>query len=102
MNDSVHNDPPGRVEEIEISGDKLLATVRQLIAQGNMRRVIVCKPDVTTLFDLPLTVGAGISALLALLLPLPAALAAAVALAAKLRVVIVRDVPPPAGPAPGG
>ena len=38
-------------------GDELLAKVRELIHQGNIRRVVVISEDRTSILEFPLTVG---------------------------------------------
>ncbi|PJF24623.1 MAG: hypothetical protein CUN53_16890, partial [Phototrophicales bacterium] len=55
-------DPQGRrtfTEEVEITGNQLLETVKNLIEQGNVRRLIIRNPDDRVLLEVPLTIGAG-------------------------------------------
>lgn len=74
----------GRTEEFTVSGDDIMARVRQLIEEGNARRIILRKPDGQTLLEIPLTAGViGVA-----LLPIYAAIGAAVALAANLTIVV--------------
>jgi len=44
-------------ERIRVRGEELLAKVRQLIHEGNTRRIIVIGDDGTTLLEIPLTAG---------------------------------------------
>jgi hypothetical protein len=75
---------PGRTEEFTVSGDDIMARLRQLIEEGNARRIILRKPDGQTLLEIPLTAGViGVA-----LLPIYAAIGAAVALAANLTIVV--------------
>lgn len=75
---------PGRTEEFTVSGDDIMARLRQLIEEGNARRIILRKPDGQTLLEFPLTAGViGVA-----LLPVYAAIGAAVALAANLTIVV--------------
>jgi hypothetical protein len=76
--------PSGRTEEFTVSGDDIMARLRQLIEEGNARRIILRKPDGQTLLEFPLTAGViGVA-----LLPIYAAVGAAVALAANLTIVV--------------
>ena len=42
---------------IRVRGEELLAKVRQIIHEGNARRIIVIGDDGTTLLEIPLTAG---------------------------------------------
>lgn len=75
------------MEEIKVAGDKLKATLKKLIREGNVRRVIVRNSTGRTLIDMPLSAGlAGV-----VLLPLWAAVASIVALAKEFTIVVERD-----------
>jgi hypothetical protein len=78
-------------EEIEIAAGDIVATVRNLIAEGNVRRLIIKNSGDRSLLEIPLTAGVVIGGTLALLAPLLAALAAVAALLGKVKIVIVRD-----------
>lgn len=47
----------GRKQRIRVRGEELLAKVRELIHEGNVRRIIVIGDDGTTLLEIPLTAG---------------------------------------------
>ena len=49
--------PETRKERIRVRGEELLARVRELIHEGNTRRIIVIGDDGTTLLEIPLTAG---------------------------------------------
>ena len=66
-------------EKFTISGDKLVEKVKQLIHEGNIRRVRVIHKG-NTILEIPLTVGAPAAAVLALAAPILAALGAFAAL----------------------
>lgn len=70
------------VEEHRVPGEKLVARVRELLHEGNVRRLIVKNEDGTILMELPLTIGV----MGALLLPAWVALGAIAALAAHYRI----------------
>ncbi len=85
--------PKVRVEEFEVTGEKLLATVRELVHQGNVRRVVIRNAKGVTLLEIPLVIGiAG-----AVLVPIWAAIGALAALLAKFTLVIerVQEAPEP-------
>ncbi len=46
-----------RREEYRVTGDALLEKVKELIHEGNIRRIIVKDKDGKTLLDIPLTIG---------------------------------------------
>ena len=75
-----------RNEEHRVSGKELLARVKELVREGNVRRIIIKNPDGRTILDLPLTAGI----LGAALVPLFAAVGGIAALAAHYTVVVER------------
>jgi len=85
-----------RLEEFELTGDKLVAKAKELLREGNIRRIIIKNADGATLIEVPLTVGmAGVLAG-AVMAPMLAALGAIAAVATKLKVVVERtDVDTP-------
>ena len=54
-----HAEPsqPSRKERVHVRGEELLAKVRELIHEGNARRIIVIGDDGTSLLEIPLTAG---------------------------------------------
>ncbi len=56
-----------RVEEFSINGDELLAKVRQLVREGNVRRATIKNENGDTLIVIPLTIGVIGAALLPVL-----------------------------------
>ncbi|HEX9926008.1 MAG TPA: DUF4342 domain-containing protein [Anaerolineae bacterium] len=79
-----------RTEEFEISGDQVVAKIKELLHEGNVRRLMVQTGEGKTLFELPLSLGlAGVAAGV-ILAPVLTALGAAVAIMAKLKIRIER------------
>jgi hypothetical protein len=76
-----------QTEEFHIDGADLLAKIKALIHEGNIRRVIIKNEDGRTLVELPLTIGLVGAALM----PVLAAVGALAALAAKLTLVVVKN-----------
>jgi len=65
-----------RTEEYHVSGDELVHKVKQIVHEGNIRRIIIKTEGGKTLLEFPVTVGVvGV-----VLLPMWAALGAAAAL----------------------
>ncbi|MGK7908120.1 MAG: DUF4342 domain-containing protein [Synechococcus sp.] len=81
-----------RVEEFAIDGDKLVAKVKELIHEGNIRRIIVKNEEGLVLIEIPLTVGVVGGVIGAALFPVIAALGAIGALVARLRIVIEKHI----------
>lgn len=78
-------------EEIEIAAGDIVATVKQLVAEGNIRRMFIKDSDARSLLAIPLTSGVANGSTVALLAPVLAALGALAALLSKVKIVIVRD-----------
>ena len=77
------------VEELQVVGEQLLAKVKELIHEGNVRRVII-KQDGHTLVEIPLTFGlAGV-----ILAPTFAAIGVIGALIAQCSIEVVRSERP--------
>ena len=73
-----------RTEEYQVAGEGLLAKIRELIRQGNIRRIIIRNDQGQTLIEIPLTwglVGAAFA-------PIWAAIGAIAALAADFTIVV--------------
>ena len=66
-------------EKFTVSGSKLVEKVKELIRQGNVRRVRLIHEE-KVLIDIPLTVGAPAAAIAVLAVPVLAAVAAIAAL----------------------
>jgi hypothetical protein len=78
--------PRPRTEEFRINGDELIAKVKELIHEGNIRRVIIRNGEGTTLVEIPLSVGlVGVA-----LLPIWAAVGAIAAVATDCTIVVER------------
>ena len=73
-------------EDLKVDGEQLLAKVRELIHEGNVRRVIIKNDEGTTLMEIPLTLGvAG-----AVILPSLAAVGAIAALVTDCSITVER------------
>lgn len=74
-------------EEFKVKGEQLLAKIKELIHEGNVRRIIIKDDEGKTFLEIPVTVGV-IGALVA---PILAAVGAVAALAANFRIEVVRN-----------
>ncbi len=77
-------------EEIEIASDQLVARVKELIAEGNVRRLIIRSPDGKPMLEVPLTAGVAVGGVLTVVAPVLAAIGALAALIVRVKVEIVR------------
>jgi len=87
---------PIQPEEHHVPGDQLLARAKELLHEGNVRRLIVKNDQGHTVVELPLTMGV-VGALLA---PAWAAIGAIAAVAGHYTLVVERRTPPGAATPP--
>ena len=71
-------------EEFRVSGEELLAKIKDLIHQGNIRRIIIKDKEGKVLLEFPLTIGV----VGAVLLPTLAAVGAIAALVTEATIVV--------------
>ena len=77
-------------EQIEIAGSELVDRTKELIEEGNVRRLIIRTPEDEKLLEVPLTTGVVVGGAFTVLAPILAALGAMAALLARVKVEIVR------------
>lgn len=51
MSEKVHT------EEFHVNGEELIARIKQLLHEGNVRRIIIKDKDGKTVMEIPLTIG---------------------------------------------
>jgi hypothetical protein len=76
-------------EEMQITGDKLLATIKDILHEGNVRHIVVKNAEGHTLVEFPVSVGV-VGLLIA---PILAAVAAIAVFAADFTIVVTRELP---------
>jgi hypothetical protein len=83
-------------DELQVMGEQLLSKVKELVHEGNVRRIIIKDQNGRTLVEIPLTFGV-VGAILA---PTLAAIGAIGALLAQCSIEVVRSETPgnPDGP----
>lgn len=85
-----------RYEEFRVDGEALISKVKEILHEGNVRRIIIKNEKGEVLIEVPLTVGV----VGAILIPVWAAIGAIAALAANFTIVVEKvepAAPPPAG-----
>jgi len=81
---SEHDSRDFRTVEYAVSGDMMLAKIKEIVREGNVRRVSIKDDSGRTLIEIPLTLGVvGV-----ILLPVWAAIGALAALAARYTIVV--------------
>ena len=85
----MNEQPRPRTQEFTIDGDEVVAKVKELIHEGNIRRITIKNEEGRTMLEVPLTIGL----IGAALLPVFAAIGAAAALATRCTIVVERETP---------
>jgi hypothetical protein len=81
MSDKVHS------EEFQLKGEAVISKIKELVHEGNVRRIIIKNEEGKTYVEIPLTIGV----IGAILVPVWAAIGAIAALAANLIIVVERE-----------
>lgn len=76
-----------RTEEFKVDGEKLIAKIKELIHEGNIRRIIIKDKEGKTIMEIPLTFGV-VGVLLA---PTLAAIGAVAALLTEATIVVEKN-----------
>jgi hypothetical protein len=80
-----------RTEEFKVNGEQLLAKIKQLVHEGNIRRIIIKDKDGKVLIEFPLTLGVvGL-----VLVPTLAAVGAIAALVTEATILVEKESIPP-------
>lgn len=77
------------LEEIKVQSGKLVERVREIIEEGNARRIVI-KKDGRSVMEIPLSVGVGGATAAVLLHPTLAAIGAFASLATDIRILVER------------
>lgn len=76
-----------RFDEYRVAGDKVVTKIKEIIHEGNVRRIIIKNDEGRSLIEVPMTVGV-VGALLA---PVWAAIGAVAALVANCSIEVERE-----------
>ena len=74
-------------EEFVLNGEEVLAKIKELINEGNIRRIIIKDMKDKTLIEIPLTVGV----VVAVLAPVLAAIGALAAIVTKCKIIVEKN-----------
>ena len=94
MNDDRKSGWQTFTEEIEVTGQQLLNEINRLIAEGNVHKLNVKSADGEVFLSIPLTGGVVAGGIVALTAPWLAIIAGVAGLVNKLKLEVVRTVPP--------
>ncbi len=88
------SDSSSWTERIEIASEQVIDTIKNLISEGNVRRVTLRKSNGKKLISVPVTAGAAIGGVAVLAAPMITAIAAVTALVTKVTLDIERTDSP--------
>ena len=71
-------------EEFRVNGEQLIAKLKEILHEGNIRRIIIKDKDGRTFIEIPLTIGV----VGAVLVPVWAAIGAIAALVAETTIIV--------------
>ena len=75
-----------KIEELKVKGEELLKTIKKIIHEGNVRRIIIKDENDNTFLEIPVSIGVvGV-----ILSPVLAAVGALAALATSFKIQIVK------------
>jgi hypothetical protein len=77
-------------EQIEIAASDLVDRTKELIEEGNVRRIIIRNEEDEVLMEVPLTAGVAVGGALTIVAPVLAALGALAALLTHVKIEVVR------------
>ena len=89
-----HAHKPTWTEQLHVRGDELVACVKRLAAEGQVKRIRVMEPDGDIMIEMPLTIGAIAGGAVILAAPLLAVVGALAAFVAEVKVEVVRSTEP--------
>ena len=76
-----------RTEEFRVNGEALISKIKEILHEGNVRRIIIKDEKGATYIEIPMTVGI----VGTILLPVWAAIGAIAALAANFNIVVEKN-----------
>ncbi len=81
-------------ERMDVASHQLVGKVRELVQDGNAKRVVIKDQDGKELLTVPLTMGVAAGGVLTLAAPMLAAIGAVAALVTKVQLEVVREGTP--------
>jgi hypothetical protein len=83
-------DKKSTFEQFEVAGDKLVDTVKNLIHEGNVRRIILKREDGSSILEIPVNAGLVGIALTVAIAPVLVAIGAIAAVLSQVTLVVER------------
>ena len=80
-----------RTEEYNVSADDAVKKIKEILDEGNVRKLVIQTDEGKTLIEFPLTIGVAAAAGVLLLAPLLAAVGTLAAIVTDLRIVVERE-----------
>jgi hypothetical protein len=78
------------IEEIEVAVDGLNERIKELVQEGNVRRLIIRKSNGDKILEVPLTAGVAVGSVIAVIWPVVAAAVAMTGLLTRIKVQVIR------------
>ncbi len=85
-------------EKVQVAGDRVVKKIRELVKEGNVRKIIIKKPNGEVIKEFTLTAGVAMGAIALWLAPIIAAVGAAVAVGMDYTIEVVRAKDPDSEP----
>lgn len=85
------NDGKTKSEVFSVSGDEAVQKIKEIVNEGNVRRISLRTEEGKTLIEVPLTVGVAAAAGAVILAPVLAAIGALAAIVTDLSIVVERE-----------
>jgi hypothetical protein len=91
LSHSTEEDEHTITEQIDIAASELVDRTKELIEEGNVRRIIIRNQEDEVLLEVPLTAGVVVGGAVTIVAPVLAALGALAALLTHVKVEVVRE-----------
>jgi hypothetical protein len=91
MDHATEQDEHTFTEQIEIAASDLVDRTKELIEEGNVRRIIIRNEEDEVLMEVPLTAGVVVGGAVTIVAPVLAALGALAALLTHVKIEVVRE-----------
>ena len=91
MDNATEQDEHTFTEQIEIAASDLVDRTKEIIEEGNVRRLIIRNEEDEVLLEVPLTAGVVVGGAVTIVAPVLAALGALAALLTHVKIEVVRE-----------
>lgn len=81
----------GIFEEVSVKGEEAVERIKELIREGNVRRLVIKTPGGRVLIDMPVTAGVFIGSVATILAPVLVVVTALGGMVASMKIMIERD-----------